>query len=49
MKMEIPNKNNAQNTYTTLKECLEDPVWQSAYEKIKRDTANRLKNHFYDD
>lgn len=35
--------------YITLKECLEDPEWLKGYEKIRRDTENRLRNHFYDD
>lgn len=47
--METPKKKNVQSTYITLKECLEDQAWQEAYEKIKRDTANRLKNHYYDE
>ena len=49
MKMETPKKKNVQSTYITLKECLEDQGWLEAYEKIKHDTANRLKNHLYDD
>ena len=47
--METSKKNRAQNTYITLKECLEDENWQEAYNKIKRDTSYRLKYHFYDD
>lgn len=47
--METPKKKNAQGTYTTLKECSEDPDWLEAYEIIKRDSENRLKNHLYDD
>lgn len=35
--------------YITLKECLEDPGWLEAYEKIKRDTAYRLKHHCYEE
>lgn len=47
--METPKEKNAQNTYTTLKECLENQDWRSVYERIKRDTTYRLKHHFYDD
>lgn len=47
--METQKKKNAQSTYTTLKKCSEDPAWLEAYETIKRDTKNRLKNHLYDD
>ena len=47
--METPKKKNAQSTYITLKECLEDQGWLEAYEKIKRDTAYRLKHHYYED
>jgi hypothetical protein len=47
--METPKKKNAQNMYITLKECLESQGWLEAYEKIKRDTSHRLKNHLYDD
>lgn len=47
--MENTKKQNVRNMYTTLKECLEDPGWLEAYEIIKRDTKNRLKNHLYDD
>lgn len=49
MTMETPNKKNARNMYTTLRECLENQDWLKGYEKIKRDTSNRLKNHLYDD
>lgn len=47
--METPKEQNVRNTYTTLKECLENQAWQEAYDKIKRDTAYRLKHHFYDE
>lgn len=47
--MEKKKKNSAQSTYTTLKECLENPAWQKAREIIERDTKYRLNNHFYDD
>jgi hypothetical protein len=47
--METPKKQNVQNTSITLKECLENQAWLDAYEKIKRDTAYRLKNHYYDE
>jgi hypothetical protein len=47
--METPKEQNARNTYITLKECLENQGWLEAYEKIKRDTSNRLRNHYYDE
>ena len=47
--METPKKSNAQNTSTTLKKCLENPLWRKAYEFIKRESNFLLKNHYYDD
>lgn len=47
--MENEQKNRVQSTSTTLKECLKDENWLKGYETIKRDTKNRLKNHYYDD
>lgn len=47
--METPKKKNARSTSITLKECSENEDWLKAYEIIKRDTENRLKNHLYDD
>lgn len=49
MKMENQKKDPVQGTHITMKECLNDPEWQKAYELIVRDTKYRLKNHFYDD
>ena len=48
-KMETPNKKNVRNMYTTLKECLTNQAWLKAYEKLKRDTSNIIRNHLYDD
>lgn len=48
MKMETPKKNNVRHTYTTLKECLEDPNWEKAYDIILRNLKYRLKNHCYE-
>ena len=47
MKTETPNKKNAQNMYTTLKKCSEDPDWLKAYEIIKRAEEYILKNKCY--
>lgn len=48
MKTETPKKNNVRHTYTTLKECLEDPNWGKAYDIILRNLKYRLKNHCYE-
>ena len=44
--METQNKQNAQNTYITLKECLENEDWVKAYELIKRDTKKQIEKSF---
>lgn len=47
--MDTPKKHSVLSTYTTLKKCLEDNKWRTAYEIIKRSTKNMLKNHYYDE
>lgn len=33
--METPKEQNARNTYTTLKECLENQAWQEHTTRLK--------------
>jgi len=47
--METPKKNNAPRTYTTLKECSEDPLYREIYERLVKDTREMILNHYYDD
>lgn len=45
--METPNKQNAQNTLNTLKQCLQNEAYLKAQQIIERDQKYRLEHELY--
>lgn len=46
--MEKYQKNRAQGTYTTLKECSTDPEFKKLLDKIEESERRARKNNLYD-